>query len=113
MATWLKGNGSAREVLPIHRPTWTLDELHRMLGDLVELVPLRDGRWLAVNEREEQSGQASDLPHLFHQSCWRVIVHDAVVCAREEIERAWVDPPARLCNVLLETRERHLEAQAD
>ena len=85
----LLADGAAKEVSPAGR-YWTLEEMQQLVGGLIEIVPLADGRILVINEE----GKLHDLPvnvaatnhFLVQRAAFSTIVGDALLCERGEIE---------------------------
>ena len=90
MAQIIKSNGQTTEVTPKNGTDFSLEELQTIVGGWIEIVNLRDGRLLCLDEEGKLKGkdfntratyilQAAMPTHDF-------VVGDVLVCDAEEIK---------------------------
>ena len=58
MALWIKAGAAGESVMPANGKTFTLDELQRYAGGLIEALELNGGTVMYLNEE----GKLNDLP---------------------------------------------------
>jgi hypothetical protein len=76
-----------REVMPANGTDFQLDEMYRLLGcEMIQIVPLRDGRLLVMDEE----GKCHDQPKPFNALATGVAIGSLM-------EDDWVSGPALLC----------------
>lgn len=81
---FLKADGTVSEIKPANGKTFDLEEMQKLVGGLIEIIDLKDGRCLVVNEE----GKLTGLPRndkatgLWEESFGLsdVIVGNAIVC---------------------------------
>ena len=56
MATYYKTNGEVKEVSPENGKFFTLEEMQKMVGGLIEIEPLPSGKLIVVNEEGKLIG---------------------------------------------------------
>ena len=56
MATYYKTTGEVKEVSPENGRFFTLEEMQKMVGGLIEIEPLPSGRSIVVNEEGKMIG---------------------------------------------------------
>ena len=89
MAILITTDGQQKQVFPEH-DTFTLTELQLLVGGMIELVGLPDGKDMYINEE----GKIKGLPYndqatkIAEESLMvnDVIVGPAVVCSRNEVD---------------------------
>lgn len=77
-------DGTARDIEPANGQTFTLDELQAFVGGYIEVVGLRDGRYMVVNE----DGHRLELRPNAYASLYarQVILGDVVVTTLAALE---------------------------
>lgn len=83
MAKLLRADDTSAEITPNNGKYFTLQELRRLVGGDIELLPMSGSRWLVVNEE----GHLEALPSNMNASMLsgNFVVGDAVVCSRSFI----------------------------
>ncbi len=87
MATLIKSNGEEKNVLPKNNKDFTLEELQKYVGGLIEIVRTKDGKPMIINEE----GKINDLPinykatELYPYNKYDFIVGDVLICSDNEI----------------------------
>lgn len=90
MAYIIKTSGEIIETTPRNGNDFELDELQAIVGGYIEVVNLRDGRLIVVDEEgkpkgKERNHKATDIFHsVFGNNDF--IVGDALVCGVNEIK---------------------------
>lgn len=90
MASWIKSSGEKIEVEPKNGTDFKLGELKGFVGGYIEIILLKDGRIMVVNEE----GKLNRLPINDNATliweeiygCTDVIVGDVLVCKESEIK---------------------------
>ena len=79
-----KADGTEEAVRPKDGRKFTLEELQRMVGGYIEVVPLSEGRLMVLNEEGKLKGlpmnRAASVFALPHIGTGDFIVGDALVC---------------------------------
>lgn len=91
MATWIKSDGSERQVHPENKKHFKLAELQLLVGGYIEMLPLPSGGWLVLNEDGKhkdlpRNGRATVLGHSCGIADNDFVVGDVLVCSSKEIE---------------------------
>ena len=87
MATLIKSNGEEKNVLPQNKTDFTLEELQKYVGGLIEIVRTKDGKPMIINEE----GKINDLPvnqkatAIYPYNEYDFIVGDVLICQENEI----------------------------
>jgi len=87
MATLIKSNGEEINVLPQNKTDFTLEELQKYVGGLIEIVRTKDGKPMIINEE----GKINDLPvnqkatAIYPYNEYDFIVGDVLICQENEI----------------------------
>lgn len=90
MASWIKSSGEKIEVEPKNGTDFKLEELKGFVGGFIEIIRLRNGKLMVVNEE----GKLNRLPIndnatlIWEENygCTDVIVGDVLVCKESEIK---------------------------
>ena len=90
MAQIIKSNGQVIETAPKNGTDFQLEELKSIVGGYIEIVNLRDGRLICLNEE----GKLYNLPYNYKatdilRAAFRTndfIVGDVLVCKEDEIQ---------------------------
>ena len=88
MGKLIKTDGTSIEVSPNNGTDYTLDELQKFVGGLIEVVAAKErGYILIINEEGKIEGlpinwSATDLADI---SLWDCIVGDALYCKDDEV----------------------------
>ena len=61
MATVFEVNGTRREVHPATPPSFTLEEMHALVGGFIEMVPMAGDKMLIINEEGKLQGLLCNL----------------------------------------------------
>ena len=91
MATLIKADGTRTEIQPENGTDFKLDELQAYVDGYIEIVNLRNGEILVINEegkgRYELNEAATDIARQ-HRAlfAWDFIVGDVVLCKDEEVQ---------------------------
>ena len=90
MAKWLKVSGDEVSVEPKNGTDFTLEELKRFVGGYIEIIRLRNGKLMVVNEEGKLNRlPINDYATLIWEGvygCTDVIVGDVLVCKEGEIK---------------------------
>jgi hypothetical protein len=88
MAQVIKATGKITEVIPAHGPTFTLDELQKIVGGYIELVVTTEGDFMFVNEDGLRLGLPFNSLASSHYGgiSPHGIVGDVVICKRHEVD---------------------------
>lgn len=87
MATLIKSNGEETNVLPKNKMDFSLEELQKLVGGLIEIVRTKDGKPMIINEE----GKINDLPvnqkatAIYPYNEYDFIVGDVLICQENEI----------------------------
>ena len=87
MATLIKSNGEEKNVLPDNKMDFTLEELQKYVGGLIEIVRTKDGKPMIINEE----GKINDLPinqkatAIYPYNEYDFIIGDVLICQEDEI----------------------------
>ena len=87
MATLLKSNGEEKNVLPQNKKDFSLEELQKYVGGLIEIVRTKDNKPMIINEE----GKINDLPinqkasELYQYNEFDFIAGDVLICQPNEI----------------------------
>ena len=88
-AKLIKSNGNVSEVEPKNGINFSLEELQQFVGGYIEIVPIKNGRFMVVNEE----GKLSNLPfNLLASAEYNEIVRgdsivgDALICPSSMIK---------------------------
>ena len=88
MGKLLKTDGTTIEVRPANGTDYTLDELQKLVGGYIEVIPAREkGYILVINEEGKlenlpYNGRATELADIY---LWDYIVGDALLCKDSEV----------------------------
>lgn len=84
MATLYKANGGKVEVEPKNGRDFSLKELRGFVHGDIELLGLRDGKWMCVNETGKLDNLEPNIEatRIFGHD---IIAGDALVCERDQI----------------------------
>ena len=87
MATLIKTNGEELNVSPKNEKDFSLDELQKFVGGLIEVVRTKDNKIMVINEE----GKVNELPindkatDLYRYNEFDFIVGDVLICNENEI----------------------------
>jgi len=87
MATLIKSNGEEINVLPKNKTDFTLEELQKYVGGLIEIVRTKDNKTMVINEE----GKINNLPinqkatAIYPYNGYDFIVGDVLICQEDEI----------------------------
>lgn len=85
MATIYKTDGKAIEIEPKNGNDFQLEELKSVVGGFIEIVHLRDGRLMVVNEEGRLIGlRYNRMATLLYGH--DIIVGDVLVCEKKQIK---------------------------
>lgn len=85
MATILKSNGKRIETSPKNGTDFSYEELKKIVGGYIEIVPLTGGKIMVVNEE----GKLYHLPvnmQATHLHGYEIIVGDVLICDKEQVK---------------------------
>lgn len=91
MAQILNADGSARNIEPKNGTDFQLDELKEIVGGYIEIVDLRNGQILVINEegkleRLEVNGLATSIAaHAGAIASWDCIVGNVLLCNSDQV----------------------------
>lgn len=90
MATIYKTHGEVIEVTPKNGKDFSLSEMQAIVGGYIEVLDLRNGKFLVINEEGKLIGlginwEATKIYHAAYP-CYDVIVGDALVCDKSQIK---------------------------
>jgi len=86
MARIIKATGAIVEVSPKNGRDFQLDELNKIVGGYIEIVPTTTGEVMVVNEDGHRLGlPLNKLASSFYRSPYP-IVGDVLICGREQID---------------------------
>ena len=90
MATLIKADGTRREIQPKNGTDFKLEELQAYVDGYIEIVNLRNGELLVINEegkyRYDTNNAATDLAHEHHALFPGDYINgDVVLCKDEEV----------------------------
>lgn len=92
-AVWIKADGEQIDVQPRNGKTFELDELQAFVGGYIEILYIKNNKFMVVNEEGKLNGldvnaigthiwnDHSDVPHAFDP-----VVGDVLVCSRSMID---------------------------
>ena len=91
MAQIIKSNGQTTEVTPKNGTDFSLEELQTIVGGWIEIVNLRDGRLLCLDEEGKLKGKernyvATDIYRQAFPQCKDFIVGDVLLCNEDQID---------------------------
>lgn len=92
MAQIIKSNGQVIETTPKNGTDFSLEELQTIVGGWIEIVNLRDGRLLCLDEEGKLKGKelnpvATDIYHQALPLCRKdFIVGDVLLCDEDQID---------------------------
>lgn len=91
MATLIKADGTRREIQPKNGTDFKLEELQAYVDGYIEIVNLRNGELLVINEegkyRYDINNAATDLAHEHHALFPGDYINgDVVLCKEEEVQ---------------------------
>ena len=91
MAQIIKATGEVIEVAPKNVTDFSLEELQAIVGGWIEIVNLRDGRLLCLDEEGKLKGKernyvATDIYRQAFPQCKDFIVGDALLCNEDQID---------------------------
>lgn len=91
MAQIIKSNGQVIEATPKNGTDFSLEELQTIVGGWIEIVNLRDGRLLCLDEEGKLKGKqrnhvATDIYRQAFPQCKDFIVGDVLLCNEDQID---------------------------
>lgn len=91
MAQIIKTTGEVIEVAPENGTDFSLEELQTIVGGWIEIVNLRDGRLLCLDEEGKLKGKernhvATDIYRQAFPQCNDFIVGDVLLCNEDQID---------------------------
>lgn len=91
MAQIIKTNGEVIETQPKNGTDFSLEELKTIVGGWIEIVNLRDGRLLCLDEEGKLKGKernhvATDIYRQAFLQCKDFIVGDVLLCNEDQID---------------------------
>jgi hypothetical protein len=92
MAQIIKTTGEVIEVAPKNGTDFSLEELQTIVGGWIEIVNLRDGRLLCLDEEGKLKGKERNYvaTDIYHQAlplcCKDFIVGDVLLCNEDQID---------------------------
>jgi hypothetical protein len=91
MAQIIKSNGQTTEVAPKNGTDFSLEELKAIVDGWIEIVNLRDGRLLCLDEEGKLKGKernhvATDIYRQAFPQCKDFIVGDVLLCNEDQID---------------------------
>jgi hypothetical protein len=92
MAAIITTNGEVKSIIPKNGTDFQLDELQSIVGGWIEIVNLRDGRLLCLDEEGKLKGKernhvATDIYHQALPLCRKdFIVGDVLLCNEDQID---------------------------
>jgi hypothetical protein len=91
MATLIKADGTRREIQPKNGTDFKLEELQAYVDGYIEIVNLRNGELLVINEEGkyiyDTNNAATDLAHEHHALFPGDYINgDVVLCKDEEVQ---------------------------
>lgn len=91
MAQIIKTTGEVIEVAPKNGTDFSLEELQSIVGGWIEIVNLRDGRLLCLDEvgkldGKERNHVATDIYRQAFPQCKDFIVGDVLLCNEDQID---------------------------
>ena len=91
MAQIIKTTGEVIEVTPKNGTDFSLEELQSIVGGWIEIVNLRDGRLLCLDEEGKLKGKernhvATDIYRQAFPQCKDFIVGDVLLCNEDQID---------------------------
>ena len=91
MAQIIKTTGEVIEVTPKNGTDFSLEELQTIVGGWIEIVNLRDGRLLCLDEEGKLKGKernhvATDIYRQAFPQCKDFIVGDVLLCNEDQID---------------------------
>lgn len=91
MAQIIKSNGQVIETAPKNGTDFSLEELKTIVGGWIEIVNLRDGRLLCLDEEGKLKGKernhvATNIYRQAFPQCKDFIVGDVLLCNEDQID---------------------------
>ena len=91
MAQIIKTTGEVIKIAPNNGTDFSLEELKTIVDGWIEIVNLRDGRLLCLDEEGKLKGKernhvATDIYHQAFPQCKDFIVGDVLVCNEDQID---------------------------
>lgn len=86
MAKFIKANGKMKDVEPKNGIDFRLDELQDYVGGHIEIIYLRDGRMMVVNEEGKLRALPINRDATFLYGGLDLITGDVLVCDRNQIQ---------------------------
>ena len=91
MAQIIKATGEVIEVAPKNGTDFSLEELKTIVDGWIEIVNLRDGRLLCLDEEGKRKGKernhvATGIYHQAFPQCKDFIVGDVLLCDEDQID---------------------------